>query len=162
METQHLATNDITTVPLLVRRLGPVATDRVIAALTDLTWLGLRVVAPTDRPDLRRIATDLELPVRDGSATGPVRQATHIDIGRAQLVGDHVFVEIAWQSATFAPLFPVFAGELRISTGDVVLDGRYAPPLGALGLLLDKALLHFVARRTAGALLERLAREFES
>lgn len=162
METQHLATNDITTVPLLVRRLGPVATDRVIAALTDLTWLGLRVVAPTDRPDLRRIATDLELPIRDGSATGPVRQATHIDIGRAQLVGDHVFVEIAWQSATFAPLFPVFAGELRISTGDVVLDGRYAPPLGALGLLLDKALLHFVARRTAGALLERLAREFES
>ena len=156
MET-HLGT-----VPLLVRRLGSVEIDRVIVALTDLAWLGRPSDGPPNRPYLRPIATHLELPIRDGSATGPVRMATYIDIGRANRVGDHVFVEIAWQSASFAPLFPVFAGELRISADDIVLDGRYAPPLGTLGLLLDQAILHFVARRTAGALLARLAKEFES
>lgn len=161
MEMHRLATSDLTTVPLLVRRLGSVDLDRVIAALADLAWLGWPVSAPTDRPDLRRVATDLELPIRDGSATGPIRTATYIDIGQGKLVGDRVVVELAWQSALFAPLFPVFAGEARFSADDIVLDGRYAPPLGAVGLLLDRAILHFVARRTAGALLARLATEFE-
>ena len=119
------------------------------------------MTSPTDRPDLRRIVTDLELPIRDGSATGPVRAATYIDMGQGNLVGDHVFVELAWQSALFAPLFPVFCGQARFSTDDIVLDGRYAPPLGAVGLLLDRAILHFVARRTAGGLLARLATKFE-
>jgi hypothetical protein len=44
----------------------------------------------------------------------------------------------------------------------MVLEGRYAPPVGKLGLLLDQALLHLVARRTAGALVARLATQFES
>jgi len=162
VETHRRATNDLTTVPLLVRRFGSVELDRVTAALTDLSWLGRPTHGPPDRPDLRRIATDLELPIRDGSATGPIRKATYIDIGQARIVGDHVFVEIAWQSAMFAPLFPVFAGMLRMSGDDIVLDGRYAPPLGTLGLLLDQAILHFVARRTAGALLARLAKQFEA
>jgi hypothetical protein len=156
------ATNDITTVPLLVRQSGSVDLDRVIAALSDLAWLGRQSDGPAARSDRRRIATDLELPIRDGSAPGPVRTATYIDIGLAHLIGEHVFVEIAWQSALAAPLFPVFAGELRISVDGIVLDGRYAPPLGTLGLLLDRALLHFVARRTAGALLARLANHFAS
>ena len=161
MDGHLVSADDFATVPLLVRRFSSVDVDRVVRAFSDLAWLGRPSDEPADRPDLRRITTDLELPIRDGSATGPVRQPTFIDIGQVQLVGDHVVVEIAWQAATFAPLFPVFAGELRISIGDVVLDGRYAPPLGTLGLLLDRALLHFVARRTAGALLARLAGQFE-
>lgn len=161
MEMHRLATTDVSSVPLLVRRPGSVDLDRAVSALRDLAWLGRPSVGPADRPDLRRIKTDLELPIREGSATGAVRHATFIDIGQVQPVGDQVIVEFAWLSGQFAPLFPVFAGQLRISTDDIVLDGRYAPPLGTLGLLIDRALLHFVARRTAGALLERLAREFE-
>jgi hypothetical protein len=161
MDAPLVSANDLATVPLLVRRAGLVDLGRAVGAFSDLAWLGRQVAAPEDRPDLRRIATALELPIRDGSATGPVRQATFIDIGQAQSVGNNVLVEISWQAATFAPLFPVFAGQLRISTDEIVLDGRYAPPLGTLGLLMDKALLHFVARRTAGALLERLAKAFE-
>lgn len=63
-------------------------------------------------------------------------------------------VEIAWQSASFAPLLPVFAGRLSISADDIVRDGRYAPPVGKLGLLLDQAPLHLVARRTAGGFVQ--------
>ncbi len=161
MEMHRLAATEVSTGPLLVGRLGSVDLDRAVRALGDLAWLGRLSVEPADRPDLRRITTVFELPSRGGSATGAVRHATFIDIGQVQPVGDHGIVEFAWLSAQFAPLFPVFAGQLRISTDDIVLDGRYAPPLGTLGLRMDRALLHFVARRTAGALLERLVREFE-
>ncbi|HEX7473498.1 MAG TPA: hypothetical protein VF323_10480, partial [Candidatus Limnocylindrales bacterium] len=113
-------------------------------------------------PQLRRVAADLDLPILDASSSGPVRKAAFIDLGPARLVGDVLLLEIAWRSATFAPLFPVFAGQLTISATDIVLDGRYAPPLGTLGLLLDQALLHLVARRTAEALVARLANQFTS
>jgi hypothetical protein len=162
METDAAAASEPMTVPLRVRRPGSVDLDRAILALSDLSWLGRPTAGPADHPQLRRVATDLELPIIDGSSAGPVRKAAFIDVGPARQVGDRVLVEIAWRSASFAPLFPVFAGRLSISASDIVLDGRYAPPLGTLGLLLDQALLHLVARRTAGALLTRLANAFES
>jgi hypothetical protein len=161
VETQIFATGDLTTVPLLAWRLGSFEIDRVMAEMDDLSWLGRPAAGQRDHQGLRRIATDLEMPIRSGSATGPVRVATYIDLGPPRVVGEHVLVEIAWHSALFAPLFPLFAGVLRASAGDIVLDGRYAPPLGRLGLLLDQAILHLVARRTAQALLGRLANKFE-
>jgi hypothetical protein len=136
--------------------------DRAMAALRELSWLGRMTDGLPAHSELRQVATDLELPILDGSSSGPLHKATLIDMGPARRLEDRVVVEIAWQSASFAPLFPVFAGRLSVSGGEIVLDGRYAPPLGALGLLLDQALLHFVARRTAGALIERLAKEFKA
>jgi hypothetical protein len=149
------------TVPLRVRQTGPIDLDRANLALSDLSWLGRPTDGPPDHPQLRRVVTDLELPILDGSSTGSVRKAAFIDLGPARHVSDGVLVEIAWRSASFAPLFPVFAGRLSISANDIVLDGRYAPPLGKLGLLLEQALLHLVARRTASALVARLANELE-
>lgn len=151
-----------TTVPLRVRRPGPIDLARAIGALSELSWLGGTTDGVPAHPELRQVATVLELPVLDGSSPVPLRKSALIEVGPARRVGDQVLVEIAWQSASFAPLFPVFAGQLAISSNEIVLDGRYAPPLGALGLLIDQALLHFVARRTAGALVDRLAREFEA
>jgi hypothetical protein len=161
METDPAA-SELMTVPLRVRRPGTIDLNRAIRAVGDLSWLGRPTDGPPDRPQLRRVAADLELPILDGSSTGPVRKAAFIDLGPARRVGGLVLVEIAWRSASVAPLFPVFAGQLSISANDIVLDGRYAPPVGKLGLLLDQALLHLVARRTAGALVARLAKEFES
>ena len=156
------ADSELMTVRLRVRRPGTIDLNRAILAVGDLSWLGRPTDGPPEHPQLRRVATDLDLPILDGSSTGPVRKAAFIDFGPARQVGDLVLVEIAWRSASFAPLFPVFAGQLAISANDVVLDGRYTPPVGKLGLLLDQALLHLVARRTGGALVERLAKEFES
>ncbi|MHB8459054.1 MAG: hypothetical protein ACYDAK_10990 [Candidatus Limnocylindrales bacterium] len=162
METDAAAAGEPMTIPLRVRRPGSIDLDRAMLALGDLAWLGRRTDGPPGDRQFRHIATDLDLPILDGSSTGPVRKAAFIDLGPARQVGDRVLVEIAWQSASFAPLFPVFAGELSISAHDIVLDGRYAPPLGKVGLLLDQTLLHLVARRTAGALVARLARKFET
>jgi hypothetical protein len=161
METDPAA-SELMTVPLRVRRPGTIDLNRAILAVGDLSWLGRPMDGPPERPQLRRVAADLDLPILDGSSTRPVRKAAFIDLGPARQVGDLVLVEIAWRSASFAPLFPVFAGQLTISANDIVLDGRYAPPLGKLGVLLDEALLYLVARRTAGALVARLAKEFES
>jgi len=53
-------------------------------------------------------------------------------------------------------LFPVFAGQLRIKSDRIELDGRYAPPAGSLGHLLDAALLGAVARQTGRWFLREL------
>lgn len=130
--------------------------DRSRAAFAELGWLGPSVDG-TPGPEWRRVAADLELPVRDGS--GPaVRKAALIDIGAVQEAGDGLRVPIAWSSASLTPLFPVFVGHLTITVSGLVLDGRYAPPLGRVGLLIDQGLLNFVATRTAQAFLARVAR----
>ena len=152
--------DDPETVPLRVRRTGRMDLDRAMGALGELSWLGPTTDGPQGHPELRQVVTDLELPSRIGSSRGPLRKSTLVDVGLARRIGDQVLVGISWQSANLAPLFPVFAGELSVSEDEIVLDGRYAPPLGTLGLLIDQALLHFVARRTASVLVERFAREF--
>lgn len=148
---------DSATVPLRVARAVQIDLRCALDALDDPSWLGRPIDPPADDSQSRRVATDLELPILDGSGKGPIRKSALIDLGPAQRVDGSVLVEIAWRSANVAPLFPVFAGHLRISAARLTLDGRYAPPFGKLGLLIDEALLHLVARRTAQAFLDRLA-----
>jgi hypothetical protein len=149
------------TVPLRVSRGARIEMSRAIDALTDLDWLGPRVKGPGEREDLRRISTVLELPILDGSAPGPIRKTALVDIGIPAALADPLVVQIGWQSDSLSPLFPVFAGQLRITATILVLDGLYAPPFGRLGLLMDRHVLRFVARRTAEAFLARLAAHIE-
>ncbi len=145
------------TVVLFVIHRAVIDGDLARAAFADLGWLGRPVDTPPGGGQ-RRIATDLELPVRDGS--GPaVRKAALIDVGVVHETGDGVGVLIAWRSASLAPLFPVFAGHLEIKRSGLTLEGRYAPPFGKFGLLIDRSLLYAIADRTAEAFLERVARQ---
>jgi hypothetical protein len=149
------------TVPLRASRGARIDMTRALDAFTNLDWLGPRVNGPAEREDLRRVSTILDLPISDGSATGPIRKTALIDVGiPAALVGA-LLVEVGWQSDSMAPLFPVFAGRVRITATSLVLEGRYAPPFGRLGLLIDERILHFVARRTGQAFLARLAAHLE-
>ena len=135
----------------------PIDPDRVRAAFAELGWLG-RPVDAAPGAGWRRIATDLELPVRDGS--GPaVRKAALIDVGAVRETDEGQRVPIAWCSASLTPLFPVFAGHLEITRSGLALAGRYAPPFGRVGLLIDQGLLNFVATRTAQALLAKVMRQ---
>jgi hypothetical protein len=158
----EVSTDEIqATVPLRVSRGARIEMSRAIDALTDLDWLGSRVNGPAEREDLRRISTVLELPISDGSAPGPIRKAALVDIGIPAALAGSLLVHVAWQSDSLSPLFPVFAGQLRITATILVLDGHYAPPFGRLGLLIDRHILHFVARRTAEAFLARVAAQIE-
>jgi hypothetical protein len=145
------------TVPLHVARAAQIDLQRALDSLDDVAWLGELIDPPAADSQYRRVHTDLELPIHDGSGTRPIRKSALIDLGPVQDVEGFLRVDIAWRSASLTPLFPVFTGQLQISATRLTLQGRYAPPFGKLGLVIDEALLHLVARRTAEAFLDRLA-----
>lgn len=145
------------TIPLFVRQVASLDLEEAAGALADLSWLSQHGDVTTVGPR-RIVPIDLELPVHDRSS--PIRKAAYLELGAPRRTADAIVVDIAWRSATFAPLFPVFAGQLIVERDALVLDGRYAPPFGQVGLLLDRGLLHFVARRSASALVSRLISRF--
>jgi hypothetical protein len=138
------------TVSLRVRRAGTVDADRVCGALADPAWLGQPVDAAEAPPAMRRFLTDLVLPLPPDGRLLAFRKAAFVDLGGPERsASGGCTVEIGWRSASLAPLFPVFAGRLRIDADGLVIDGRYAPPGGALGRAADRMLLHTAANGTA-------------
>src|SRR6266545_113921 len=128
--------------------------ERLCAALGDPTWLGQVVDGPADRPDLRRVRTDLAFALRRDGRVINFRRAALVDIGNLRRADQGCAGEIAWQSASLAPLFPVFAGRLFVRPSGLHLEGVYTPPGGGVGLLIDRVLLHHVAQRTANWFLD--------
>jgi len=137
-------------------RIDLAAARRVLA---EPHWLGTSADPPAEAPHLRRYLTDLVLQLSAGGRSLEFRKAALVDLGPVVDHGRSLEVEIGWRSATMAPLFPVFAGLLLVTPAGLVLEGAYAPPLGEAGLLIDKAALHGVARRTAGWFLTRVGAE---
>jgi hypothetical protein len=127
------------------------------ALLADPGWLGRIVGSPPDRPDMRRVETDLAFSLRSDARTLTFRKAALVDVGAVDVRDGACTVEIGWRAASFAPLFPVFAGQLVADGRRLDLHGVYAPPGGGVGLLIDQAFLHHVARRTARWFLDRVA-----
>ncbi len=96
------------------------------------------------------------LPLQGPSAAFVFRKAALVEIGDIAPEGTGFRLEVGWRSATLAPLFPVFVGNLTLAPGRIVLDGFYAPPGGGIGVILDRALLNMAARRTAGWFISRV------
>jgi hypothetical protein len=132
--------------------------------LLEADWLGARVAVPAGsaRPGMRRYLMDLGLPVRDRSPRLTFKKAAYVDLGEAAETEDGCEVEIGWQSSSLAPLFPVFAGRLRLTATEITLEGFYAPPGGEVGAVLDRAFLNIAARGTARWLLEQVAAALEA
>lgn len=132
--------------------LDPVEASRKLAAPD---WLGPEDLAA---PGYRRFMSDLAFPLFTSPRTLLFRKALIVDLGPVTALADgSAAVEIAWRSATLAPLFPVFSGQLLIGTDGLALDGAYAPPFGEFGRLIDRAALHQVAMRTARWFIEMVA-----
>ncbi|NNN00882.1 MAG: Rrf2 family transcriptional regulator [Acidimicrobiaceae bacterium] len=75
-------------------------------------------------------------------------------------------VPIRWEATGTAGLFPRLVGTLSVSEIDperceLTLSGRYRPPLGRAGQVLDDTVLTKVARATFRSLLRRLANALE-
>lgn len=66
-----------------------------------------------------------------------------------------------WEAADQPWLFPTFDGGLEIRPDDggtqLRLEGRYRPPLGAAGALVNRAVLNRAATASLEALLDRLS-----
>ncbi|HET7686082.1 MAG TPA: hypothetical protein VFM19_06755 [Candidatus Limnocylindria bacterium] len=124
-------------------------------------WSGEPVDGAPD--GMRRYSIDLRLRVggeRGGLTT--FRKAALLDIGVPRQAGDGWVIDVGWRAATVAPLFPVFAGRLIVTPGQLRLDGVYAPPGGIVGRVADRVLLHVAANGTARWLLGELARAAEA
>lgn len=130
------------------------------ATLVDPDWLGTPIASA--RAGTRRYLTDLSLPVREHSPQLTFKKAAYVDLGEARAVSDGCEVEISWQSSSLAPLFPVFAGRLKLTPTEIRLEGFYAPPGGEFGAVLDRAFLNIAARGTARWFLERAAAALSS
>ena len=120
------------------------------------TWLGEET--PGAPPGMRSFLCDLEL--RAGGR-GPTlfRKAAVVSLAEPARTPDGWVAPIEWRAASLTPLFPVFAGQLQLGAHGIRLDGRYAPPGGRMGYVLDVALLGAAARQTGRWFLRRLAGE---
>jgi hypothetical protein len=130
-------------------RVGPLFADN------GSVWLGTPVETP--RAGSHRFLTDLSLPIREHSPSLVFKKAAYVDLGEFRKTPDGCEIEIGWQSSSLAPLFPVFAGHLTLTSTELRLEGYYAPPGGEFGAVLDKAFLGIAARGTARWFLERAA-----
>jgi hypothetical protein len=147
-------------VPLAVRIPATVDVEAAVAVFErdDATWLGERLGVPVADADatLPRYACDLELGVGTGQRLA-FRKSAIVSLGSPTRLASGFEVPIEWRAASFAPLFPVFVGRLLVRPDSVGLDGYYAPPLGEVGVVVDRAVLGLGARRVARWFLTRVA-----
>lgn len=95
----------------------------------------------------------------------PVGKDVDVELDSPFDGNDVVSLPIRWQAIWPSGAYPSFDGELeltRVSDGsaELWLIGRYQPPLGAIGRMLDRAILHTLAndsmRQVLGAMASRL------
>jgi hypothetical protein len=128
-------------------------------ALADPGWLGRIIADPGGPSGRRRVETDLTYALSDDPRTLTFRKAAWVDLQAVEEPVGTCSGIVEWRAATFAPLFPAFAGTVRVDGGGLLLEGGYAPPGGGVGLLVDRAILHHFAERTAVWFLDRLMDE---
>ena len=106
---------------------------------------------------MRRFALDLKLRVGgDDSALTTFSKAAYLDLGRVETTAAGWLTDIGWQTATLAPLFPVFAGRLSVEGREMRIEGLYSPPGGIVGRVADRILFHIGASGTARWLLDEI------
>jgi hypothetical protein len=157
----HLPNDDATaTTRLSAAATALVGRERAAAVLGPerAAWLGELVEAGVGDGEDDRYLLDLELRVSEHAPRVVFRKAAYVEVGR---LGDPAVgplsLPITWRAASLQPLFPVFAGTLRWSDGELTLDGFYAPPGGGFGIVADRLLLNVAARGTARWLLQRIS-----
>jgi hypothetical protein len=82
-------------------------------------------------------------------------EPTHLDDSRIGL-------PFRWKATGVPALFPTFDGDLQVctwrkDTTQLAVSANYQPPLGPVGLMLDKAALHLVAEALVKDFVDRVA-----
>lgn len=134
-----------------------------------------------DRPfaeTSERLLTLLEQ--MEGWAEGAYRQGeqlrSRMGVGESQLIAKEIVLEIgeaakahasttvpiSWSASGTAGLFPRMAADLVVAPigpeqTQVSFRGTYEPPLGAVGRMLDKAVLHRIAEASVKAFIDQIA-----
>ena len=118
-----------------------------------------------------------EASYRDGEAmrarVGPrgdaklVAKTVRMTIGAAVVSSDARRIPLTWEATGTPGLFPKMDAELVVARVDenltqVKVQGHYEPPLGGVGRLIDRALLHRVAEASTKHLVDRIVAELSA
>jgi hypothetical protein len=86
-----------------------------------------------------------------------IRRTALVGVGPVRRSKDTLSIGLHWQDATHPGLFPTLDADLIVTPlGDkarLEIMGRYEPPLGVAGRVIDDALLHGLAESTVRAFL---------
>jgi hypothetical protein len=97
-----------------------------------------------------------------GVESGRLTREVRVDVGEPVRLEGSVLLPVTWRAARLEALFPVLEADLQVAAvgprrTQLSLNGRYQPPLGAVGRALDRTLLHRIAEATVRDFLERVA-----
>ncbi|MGH8947890.1 MAG: hypothetical protein ACRDXF_03440 [Acidimicrobiia bacterium] len=103
-----------------------------------------------------------ELRARVGPGTGNLAKEVRLELGDPEIHRSGLVYPLSWSAVGSEMLFPELNADLIVShvgadQTKIVLDGTYQPPLGPLGRVVDRVLLHRVAESTVRAWVNRLA-----
>jgi hypothetical protein len=135
----------------------PMDASQVEAALTDEREAFLQPIvrSATDRGD--RLLADVGF----GDAVR-VERSVAIRLGPSVRATSKTIIPFSWRATgTSAGLFPTMEGDLEVaSLGEALtqlaISARYSPPLGIVGRMLDRAVLHRIAEATVKDFLDQL------
>jgi hypothetical protein len=95
-------------------------------------------------------------------ATHRAEKQVEVAVGEPFRMPGKTLLPIAWTASGGEPLFPSLEGDLEVAAlgerrTQLSISARYRPPLGAVGRMLDRALLHRVAESSVKDFLDRVA-----
>ena len=98
----------------------------------------------------------------------PLYKHVKVELGQphVRFTGTMTVVPLTWHATGGEELFPRLAGQLELqSVGpdrtQITLLASYRPPLGGVGQLIDRAVLHRVADLTAKDFVDRVCAQLE-
>ncbi|MHB1503740.1 MAG: hypothetical protein ACYCTL_06600 [Acidimicrobiales bacterium] len=137
----------------------PVPFDQAARVLAegDDAWLDSLAGAAVDEEGEHLLNVGLT----DGGI-GPSK-TVRVTTARPTWVGGELMVPVVWSATGVTWLFPVLDVNLVLGTmgnncSQLAIEGRYDPPLGVAGRILDRSMLHRVAEATIRCFLVKLAR----
>lgn len=105
-----------------------------------------------------------EVGVRDDG--GRSQRPAEVGFGEALRLPAKTILPMRWRPSSAWPLFPELEADLEVaslgpSRTQLSVNARYTPPLGRLGSVIDRALLHRVAEATVKDFVDRVRAELQ-
>jgi hypothetical protein len=135
----------------------PVSFDDVEAALLDHpeAWVPGMLEEAEDRGE--RLLAEVGF----GGESRRIDKEVEIRLGSAYRIPSKTLLPMTWRATGAGPLFPQLDADIEVaalgaSRTLLSISARYRPPMGALGRVLDRAMLHRVAEATIKDFLDRV------